>query len=77
MNKGSVLLAVRHHGRHGSAAGLLVPSPLITRGLAGFIMGGVVAVGVLVALMRVSDSAWTQMGKRRLFDDEEEGPTDG
>jgi hypothetical protein len=29
---------------------------------------------VLVALMRVSDSAWTQMGKRRLFDDEEEGP---
>jgi hypothetical protein len=61
----------------GSAAGLLAAVAADHSGVAGFITGGVVAVAVLVALMRVSDSACNQMGKRRLFDDEQGGQTAG
>lgn len=61
----------------GSAAGLLATIALGHSGVAGFITGGLVGVAALVGLMWYQGSAWSQIGKRQLFEDGQEGSAPG
>jgi hypothetical protein len=57
----------------GSAAGLIAAVAAGHSGVVGFVVGGVVAVAVLVALMSFQSSAWGQIRQHRFFHDQPAG----
>jgi hypothetical protein len=55
----------------GSAAGLIAGVASGHSGVAGFVTGGVVALGILVVLMRFQHSAWKQTHQRWFLEDQQ------